>query len=343
MFMLVSMTLTLTQDHSGSAEAKQNQRWMISTSKQAISISFATTVGHFLHDLDCETFLWLNQLGGVVFFARRNSTCCRGSRVVRPRLARLGTELIAFAQQPTFIYSPSIPNSGGGIFSTLEMNHNKSVSPSAYRSRKTLPTRAEQNQFLLPTLRGWLNRMAIDDWNPFTERVSRQNHWRTIYENRPGAWRKSRVRVQVVCPSVVYRLMSPSSNSQKGIHSKSRRLSGYQSFSSFPRPKRVRASWAFVLLCNRWYWQSSSAFEVIKQVMTRETYNCTYWWSSGHRSTLTRHAKDEQAYKIDMSVEISGKGNSHFRGCPENWHWVLHKCRVTDFVEKTTEYQTESN
>ena len=51
MLMLVSMTLTLMQGHSGSAKAK-SQRWIISTSKQAISIKLATTVSQLLRDLD---------------------------------------------------------------------------------------------------------------------------------------------------------------------------------------------------------------------------------------------------------------------------------------------------
>ena len=47
--MLMSITLTLMQGHSGSAKTK-NVRWFIvtTTGKQAISIQFATTVGHFL-------------------------------------------------------------------------------------------------------------------------------------------------------------------------------------------------------------------------------------------------------------------------------------------------------
>ena len=49
--MLVSMTLTLMQGHSGSAEAK-NQRCMLSATKQTISIKLATMVGHFLRELD---------------------------------------------------------------------------------------------------------------------------------------------------------------------------------------------------------------------------------------------------------------------------------------------------
>ena len=53
--MLVLMTLTLMQGHSGSAKAK-NQRCMLSETKQAISIKLATTVDLFfkyiLHDLD---------------------------------------------------------------------------------------------------------------------------------------------------------------------------------------------------------------------------------------------------------------------------------------------------
>ena len=47
--MLVSMTLTLMQGHNGSAKAT-----IIWTTKQAISITLATTLGHVLHDLDFE-------------------------------------------------------------------------------------------------------------------------------------------------------------------------------------------------------------------------------------------------------------------------------------------------
>ena len=51
--MLVSMTLTLMQGHSGSANAK-NQRSMLSASKQAISISAAAVGDYFLRDLDFD-------------------------------------------------------------------------------------------------------------------------------------------------------------------------------------------------------------------------------------------------------------------------------------------------
>ena len=49
--MLVSMPLTLMQGHSGSPKAN-NQRCILSATKQAIRLKHATTVGHFLHDLD---------------------------------------------------------------------------------------------------------------------------------------------------------------------------------------------------------------------------------------------------------------------------------------------------
>ena len=49
---LVSMTLALMQGHSGSVEqTKTKQRRMIWTSKQVISITFVTTVGHFFFTL----------------------------------------------------------------------------------------------------------------------------------------------------------------------------------------------------------------------------------------------------------------------------------------------------
>ena len=54
--MLILMTLTLMQGHSGSAKAQaKHQRGIISTSKQAISIKLAATVGQFLRDLDFTT------------------------------------------------------------------------------------------------------------------------------------------------------------------------------------------------------------------------------------------------------------------------------------------------
>ena len=45
MLMLVSMVLTLMQGHSGLAEEK-NHRWIISKTKQPISIKVAATVSH---------------------------------------------------------------------------------------------------------------------------------------------------------------------------------------------------------------------------------------------------------------------------------------------------------
>ena len=51
--MLVLMTLTLMQGHSGLVNAKR-QRCMLSATKHAIRIKLATAVGHFLHDLDFD-------------------------------------------------------------------------------------------------------------------------------------------------------------------------------------------------------------------------------------------------------------------------------------------------
>ena len=51
--MLILMTLTLMQHHSGSAKQK-HQRCMLLATKQAISIKLATMVGHFLCDLDLD-------------------------------------------------------------------------------------------------------------------------------------------------------------------------------------------------------------------------------------------------------------------------------------------------
>ena len=58
MLMLVSMTSTVMQGHFGSATAIKKttpQRWIMTTTNQAISIKFATMIGHFLsNDLDFE-------------------------------------------------------------------------------------------------------------------------------------------------------------------------------------------------------------------------------------------------------------------------------------------------
>ena len=51
-YMLMLVVMTLTQGHSGSAMA--NNRCMLSASKQATSIKLATTVCHFLCDLDLD-------------------------------------------------------------------------------------------------------------------------------------------------------------------------------------------------------------------------------------------------------------------------------------------------
>ena len=53
LLMLVSMILTLTQGHSGSAKAKINSRLnYLNEVSNLTSIKLATTVGHFLGDLD---------------------------------------------------------------------------------------------------------------------------------------------------------------------------------------------------------------------------------------------------------------------------------------------------
>ena len=63
-YMLMSITLTLMQGHSGSAKAK-NRHWIISTTKQAISIKLAPMVGlfFFLGDLDFENVYMAWPLG----------------------------------------------------------------------------------------------------------------------------------------------------------------------------------------------------------------------------------------------------------------------------------------
>ena len=62
--MLVWMTLTLMQGHSGSAKAKI-QCWILSTTKQATRIKLAKTVDLFFFFyviLTLQTFIWLDHL-----------------------------------------------------------------------------------------------------------------------------------------------------------------------------------------------------------------------------------------------------------------------------------------
>ena len=61
MLMLILMTLTLVQGHSGTEKAKK-QRWIISTTEQAISIKLAATVDHFVRDLDFANVYMIDQL-----------------------------------------------------------------------------------------------------------------------------------------------------------------------------------------------------------------------------------------------------------------------------------------
>ena len=63
MLMLVLITLTFMQGHSGSAKAK-NQHCMLSATKQAIRIKLATMVAIFYVTL--QTSIWLDHL---VFFS----------------------------------------------------------------------------------------------------------------------------------------------------------------------------------------------------------------------------------------------------------------------------------
>ena len=60
-YMLMLISMTLMQGHSGLAKAK-NQRCMLSAAKQARSIKLAKTVGHFYVTLTLQTFIWLVQL-----------------------------------------------------------------------------------------------------------------------------------------------------------------------------------------------------------------------------------------------------------------------------------------
>ena len=77
---LVPMTSTIMQGHSGSATAN-NLRWIMSTTKQAMSFKLASTVGHFSCDLDFENIhmtrppcfffyflVLLLQIRGLIYF-----------------------------------------------------------------------------------------------------------------------------------------------------------------------------------------------------------------------------------------------------------------------------------
>ena len=75
LLMLFSMTLTLIQDQSGSAKAKM--QWLIiSTTKQATSITLATTVGHVYVTLTLQTCIWLDYLVTFPRHGREFHTIC---------------------------------------------------------------------------------------------------------------------------------------------------------------------------------------------------------------------------------------------------------------------------
>ena len=73
--MLVSMTLSLMQGHSGSAKAKI-QCLIVSTTKQATSMTLARTVGHFYVTLTLKTFIWLDHL--VMYNCGEKERFCEG-------------------------------------------------------------------------------------------------------------------------------------------------------------------------------------------------------------------------------------------------------------------------
>ena len=76
MLMLVSMALTLMQDHSGSGKRETYQRCMLSASKPAISIKLAATVGTFLRDLDLDFANILYGLSSLLIFLH-----CKASKM----------------------------------------------------------------------------------------------------------------------------------------------------------------------------------------------------------------------------------------------------------------------
>ena len=68
MLMLVSMTLTLMQGHSGSAKAKKNRFCMLLATKQAMSIELATMVGHSRY-VTLTLHIYINGLTNLLVFA----------------------------------------------------------------------------------------------------------------------------------------------------------------------------------------------------------------------------------------------------------------------------------
>ena len=73
-----------TTDHSGSPEVKM-QQWIISTTKQIMSIKLATMVGHFYMTLTVtlKTFIWLDQVV-IVYCLSSCSFCICDSSVILP-------------------------------------------------------------------------------------------------------------------------------------------------------------------------------------------------------------------------------------------------------------------
>ena len=72
LLVLILMTLTLVQGHSGSANANKSALNYLEN-KQATSITLATTVGHYLRDLEFENVyinnIWIDHLVILGLFA----------------------------------------------------------------------------------------------------------------------------------------------------------------------------------------------------------------------------------------------------------------------------------
>ena len=105
--------LTLMQSHSGLAKAKI-QCWIISTTKQATSIKLATTVVHFLRDLDfenvymawqlvtCAVFFLHTSILNAVRKGTSSSASLWSSRTHARRQARTRAHISAQTKQKNF-------------------------------------------------------------------------------------------------------------------------------------------------------------------------------------------------------------------------------------------------
>ena len=109
-YTLLLVSTTLTQGDSWSKKAK-NERWLILTTKQAISIKVATTVGHFLCDHDFENLY----MAWSTFFFSPHSLL---QSSLHPHTPQLTTSFILLSFTHSFLQTM-----GSNYVQTIDVTH----------------------------------------------------------------------------------------------------------------------------------------------------------------------------------------------------------------------------